>query len=65
MPTNERNSLFTEKSSNKQAKTAYRYIFGYTSTENYEKESLFYREIFRSRYIIYSRTRHTIALPKF
>jgi hypothetical protein len=65
MSANERNTLFTEKSSNKRAKIVYRHIFGYVSAENCESETLFYREIFRSRHITCSHTRRIIALPKF
>ena len=62
---NEKSSLVAEKSSNKVAKIAYGRLFGYNYTENTERESLFYREIFRSRHIISSHTRRAIALPKF
>ena len=62
---NERSSLFSEKSSNKVAKIAYRQIFGHTYTDSDEEETLFYREIFRRRHIISSHTRRAIAFPKF
>ena len=65
IPSNEKNSLFNEKSSNKVARIAYRRIFGHTYTESSEEETLFYREIFRSKHIICSSARHTITLPKF
>ena len=64
MSANERNTLFSEKISNKRAKILYRHIFGHTSAESCENETLFYREIFRSRHITCSHTRRIIALPK-
>ena len=62
---NERSSLFSEKSSNKVGKIAYRRIFGHTYTESNEEETLFYREIFRRRHLIPPHTRRAIAFPKF